>query len=84
LAAQFLATKLELWTTAETRGAPTYKAKVDWSVIKSGRTLREVPVTVTRVAASGKPNYPNRRTHGTRIVLRNLWQKDWSESLSDL
>lgn len=80
LAAQFLATKLELWTTTETPGAPTHKASVDWSNIKSGGTLRQVPVRILSVPKDKKPNYPNKRTHGTRIVLTSLRKKDWNAS----
>ncbi|MFN3727374.1 MAG: sensor histidine kinase [Allosphingosinicella sp.] len=77
LAVQFLADRLELWTTAESRGAATYKASVDWRTIHAGRALSTVPVEVSRVRKDRKPRYPNRRTHGTRIVLKGLRKTDW-------
>lgn len=80
LAVQFLARNLSLWTTAERpRGSPTLKASVDWSTIRSGGTLREVPVRVVEIPREEMPVYPNRRRHGTHLVLSNLHDKDWDE-----
>jgi signal transduction histidine kinase len=79
LAVQFLADRLELWTTSERRGSRTYKATVDWRTIHSGSALSTVPVEVASVRSDHKPRYPNRRTHGTRILLKGLRKADWSD-----
>lgn len=79
LAVQFLGTKLDLWTTPDSKGAKTVSASVDWDKIRRGSDLSEFDVTVDRDAEA--PQYPNGSKSGTRIVISGL-KSDWdSESL---
>lgn len=79
LAVQFLAKRLDLWTTGESRGAGTFHAHVDWERVRAGGSLRTVPVRIQRVGPDRRPQYPNRHRHGTRIVLSGLRKTDWNE-----
>ena len=74
LAVQFLASKLELTTTAKKRGAPTTHAIVDWTKIRRGQDLHSFTVEVVENAT--RPDYPNKKTHGTKLVLKGL-RSDW-------
>ena len=73
LAVQFLASELELTTTAEDDPTKTTRAKVDWSKIVEGEELKQFTVDVTTLnSAASYEGHP----HGTRLILRGL-KNDW-------
>lgn len=82
LAVQFLARELELTTTPKKSGAATTHATVDWTKIRRGQDLHSFKVLVDEDAS--RPEYPNKKVHGTKLVLKGL-RSDWgADELKEL
>ena len=77
LAAQFLADKIKIETTAKTRIETTLQVNIDWTVAQSAGDLTSYEAEYRDDASSG--SYPAHKPHGMRIWLDGL-KHQWTKS----
>ncbi len=82
LAVQFLAHKLEITTVSDASDSRELVADVDWDrAVDSGELTKvEVSYQINERTA----DFPQRKSHGTRVVMRELKQHWTEEDIRDL
>lgn len=76
LAAQFLGSKIEVFSSPVDKGEPSVHAKINWESAYEKKDLIEAGALVSKAI---KPALLDNFRHGTRIVITNL-REDWTSS----
>lgn len=84
VAAQFLGIRLVVETAAKGLRKPAVRATIEWSKIKSGDDLAKFPVEVEEVDRLEIQRFPDRATHGMRVLIEKLRTELSTEDIEGL
>lgn len=85
LSAQFLGTRLALWTQAAARRSSQLYADIDWLEAREQNLITEAQATVGTVSPEARISFAGGARHGTRIRIEGLnqqWEKEELEKLA--